>query len=116
MFLGGLRRHGNALWHTVSPSQSAYWRGVVLYSICEWLGIPRQDYEKASKRIHTALKKTYGIDSFSSLSVAEFEKIASITRMWAAREHGFIIPEPDEEGMDVMNMSMRDFLIHKKLI
>jgi len=100
----------------VTSEQHKYWRGVVLYSICDWLQIPREKYEPASQKIHKALKKAFGVNSFRNLSIAEFEKIASVTRMWAAREHGFIINEPDEEDLDVMNMSMRDFLIHKKLI
>jgi hypothetical protein len=99
----------------MSPDQHSYWRGVVLYSLCEWLEIPKEDYEKASRRIHNALKKALGVKSFRDLSVAEFEKIASIVRMYWARK-GWMIPEPDEKGMNLIDMSMCDFLKHKKLI
>ena len=100
----------------MSPDQHSYWRGVILYSLCDWLQIPKEDYEKAGKKIHKALKKTFEVDSFRNLSVAEFEKLASTVRMIFCRHYGFMIQEPDEKGMDLMNMSMKDFLKHKKLI
>ena len=90
--------------------QHKYYRKALLYSIAEFLGVPPKDREKAARKIHLAIKETFEIDSFSSLGVSEFEKIASILRLIFNREYGWIIPEADEEGIDVQNMSMSDFL------
>lgn len=103
--------------NSVTSDQHQYYRGVLLYSICEFLEIPRKDYEKASRQIHKALKKTFGIKTFAKLDVAEFEKIAGIVRMLFIREFGgHMIPEADEKGLDINNISMKEFLHHKNLI
>jgi len=100
----------------MSPSQHKYWRGVVLYSICEFLEIDKGDYELVSRKIHNALKKMFDIKSFAGLESKEFEKIASITRMLFLRQYGWIIPEANEHGLDIANITMKEFLKHKNLI
>ena len=94
----------------MSPKQHRYYRGTLLYSIAEFLGVPPGDYERSSRQIHKAIKQTFEIESFSSLGVSEFEKLASTIRMIFNREYGWIIPEADEENIDVQNISMSDFL------
>ena len=100
----------------MSGPQSRYYYGVVIPFLLQWLNIKEEYYEIAADKIHDAIKKCFNIVSFSDLSVAEFEKVMSTLRMLGARQWAICIPEPDEIGMDVLNMSMRDFLIHKKLI
>ena len=100
----------------MSGAQSRYYYGVVIPFLLQWLNIREECYEIATKKTHNAIKKCFNIASFSDLSVAEFEKTMSTLRMIGARQWAICIPEPDEEGMNVLDMSMRDFLKHKKLI
>lgn len=100
----------------MSPSQHRYWRGVLLYSICDWLSVPEESREVASKKIHKALKTAFEIDSFRYLEASQFEKIASIVRMYWLRQYGWIIPEADEEGVDITKMTMMEFLKFKKIL
>lgn len=99
----------------MTSKQHRYYRIGILYGICEFLGVPKDQYEHVSKLIHQAIKKCFEIDSFRNVSVSEFEKIAGTIRMVFAREMGYIIREADEELIDPNNMSMREFLEHKKI-
>lgn len=78
--------------------------------------IPKQDYEKASRRIHKALKDYFDIHSFADLSVSEFERVASTTRMLFCREWAYIIPEPDESNFDANKETLRELLKFKAII
>jgi len=100
----------------MTSQQHKYWRGGLLYSICDGLGVPQEHKECASRRIHKAMKKCFEIDSFASLSSKEFEKIAGIIRMVGCREWAFMIKEPDEELYDPNQLTMSEFLKRKHLI
>jgi len=100
----------------VTNEQMRYWRGGLLYSICDGLGVPKEDREKASKKIHKSIKHCFGIESFALLSSKEFEKVAGIIRMVAAREWAYLLREPDEFDCDPNTMTMKEFLKHKNLI
>ena len=99
----------------MSPKQHRYYRIGILYGICEFLEVPKEQYEHVSKLIHQEIKKCFEIDSFRNVSVSEFEKIAGTIRMIFAREFSYVLKEPDEEGIDPNTMSMREFLKHKKI-
>ena len=99
----------------MSPKQHRYYRIGILYGICEFLGVPKEQYEHVSKLIHQEIKKCFEIDSFRNVSVSEFEKIAGTIRMIWAREMGWCLREADEEDIDPNAMSMREFLKHKKI-
>jgi serine/threonine protein phosphatase PrpC len=100
----------------LTTSQYKYYFGGLLYSICDGLGIPKEDREKASRRIHASIKKCFEIDSFTSLSSKDFEKIAGIIRMIGCREWAYMIKEADEEKYDPNQLSMKDFLKKKNLV
>lgn len=94
----------------MSPKQHKYWRGILLYSICEFLEVDKQDYDKASRRLHNAFKTMFEVRSFKDLSSKEFEKIAGTVRMLFAREFQWIIPDASDEGINLQEISMSDFL------
>ena len=97
-------------------SQSRYWYGVLIYDICAWLQVDKQDYENASPIIHQALKKCFSIRSLSDLSSQEFEKVTGTILMLWAREFGYMLRDPSEKGIDPNTMTMKEFLKHKNLI
>lgn len=99
----------------MTSKQHRYYRIGILYGICEFLGVPKDQYKHVSKLIHQAIKKCFEIDSFRNVSVSEFEKIAGTIRMIMAREFGCFLKEADEQDLDINNMSMREFLEHKKI-
>ena len=99
----------------MTHAQSKYWYGVLLESVADLLEIPKYNRKKANKLIHLSLKTVFEIDSMKNVQTRDFEKVAATTRMLFAREWGHIIPEPDEEDIDITSISMRDFLIHKKI-
>lgn len=100
----------------MTPKQHKYHRGVLLYGICRYLEIPEEYHEKASRKIHNAIKDTFDVSSFDSLGVSEYEKIAATIRMIFCREFGYMIPEADEEDFDADKATLHELLKFKKII
>lgn len=82
----------------------------------DWLEIKEEYRDKAAAKIHKAIKCCFSVRSFADLTTSEFEKIMATLRMIGLREWKICIPEPDEKGRSITDMTMREFLKLKKLM
>lgn len=97
----------------MNAKQHKFYRGGILYDICDFLEI--DDKEKASKRIHKAIKECFDVDSFSNLSTSDFSEIVNELMAYFASEHGYMLKEDDEREYDINEMTMKEFLEKKKI-
>lgn len=95
----------------VTKKQWGYWRGVLLPSIAEGLGVPEGNRKKEADELHEYFKSFFEVNSFYGLNPDEMQWVIGYLHVLFAREFGVMLPEDGEPNITLLNrMGMKTFL------
>jgi Mg2+/citrate symporter len=90
-------------WKQRSFNQNAYYFGVVLAIIADWMG------EENVEDVHESMKAMFNLDrtkkipvvkSTAGLTTIEFNEYIERIKVWAAKQ-GLVVPDPNEVEIEV---------------
>lgn len=92
---------------TRSLNENKYYHAVVVKLIADYCGYSPEECHEALKwhflRVYSDKKHVPPtVKSTTELSTSEFELFCSEVRMWASKELGLFIPEPNSPGIEEM--------------